>query len=348
MGIGRESVVGEVKAVGVPVVDVHVHTASYLPRYAARGFRFIYRRTMPADVPLSEVRSGGVDAIVAKAVGDPLATNWWGRSSWRAVDVQLRNIETETQAMGGQLVSTVAEIEKASAAGQLAVMLGVEGGNAIGHDLSRLDRLWARGVRLIVLVHLGHNQLGTTCLPWQKYIGGVRIGRPRTPGLTAFGGQVVDRMNQLGMIIDTSHSDSTTLLDILERSSQPVVASHTGARALDDFERYLTDDEIRRIGDRGGLIGLWPYRGHERGVKDVKDLIRHAQHMAAITGPEQLCLGTDMNGVPGVMSGYRGEQDVPVITEGLLDGGFSPAEVRGILGGNFLRLFGQISQIGQA
>jgi microsomal dipeptidase-like Zn-dependent dipeptidase len=322
----------------VVVVDVHTHAASYLPSYAARVFRFIYRRTMPADVPFEDVLDGGVHAIVAKAIGDPLTTNWWGRSSWRAVDRQLRSIEDETRRAGGSLVRTAAEIREAQVAGRLAVMLGLEGANAIGRGFERLHQLRDRGVRLIVLVHLGHNHLGTTCLPWQEYIGGFRIGRPRRPGLTPFGAEVVAEMNRLGMIVDAAHADSATLRGILDCSTRPIVSSHTGARSLDDFKRYLTDEEIRGIAENGGLIGLWPYRGHDRGVADVGDLIRHAQHIADLAGPEHLCLGTDMNGVPGLMNGYRGEKDVPIIAQALLDGGFAQIEVDGILGENFLRL----------
>jgi membrane dipeptidase len=325
------------------VVDVHAHTDGYLPRYAARVFRQIYRRTMPDDVSFGEVLGGGVHALVAKAIGDPMATRWWGRSPWQAVAAQFRNIEAETYAAGGLLVRDVAGIRECRENGRLAVMLGLEGGDAIGHDLERLDRLRLRGVRLIGLVHLGHNQIGTTCLPWQEYIGGLRIGRPRRPGLTPFGRDVVARMNQLGLLIDTAHADSATLRDVLECSAQPIVVSHTGARSLQEFKRYLDDGEIRAVAEAGGLVGLWPYRGHDRGVSDVNDLVRHAQQMAGIAGPEHLCLGTDLNGLPGVMAGYRGEQDVPLITAALLRGGFTVIEVEGILGVNFLRLLAQLS-----
>jgi microsomal dipeptidase-like Zn-dependent dipeptidase len=326
----------------VTVVDVHAHAASYLPPYAAAVFRFIYRRTMPDDLPLRAATDGGVDVLVAKAIGDPLATNWWGRSPWKAVDAQLSRIEAETRSAGGCLVRTGAEIEQAQASGRLAVMLGLEGANAIGRRLERLGQLRERGVRVIVLVHLGHNQIGTTCLPWQEYIGGFRLGRPRKPGLTSFGRQVVAEMNRLGMVIDTSHADSATLRDILDCSSQPIIASHTGARSLDDFRRYLDDSEIAAIAEKGGLVGLWPYRGHNRGVADVQGLVRQAQHMAGIAGADHLCLGTDMNGVPGLMAGYRGEQDVPVIADALRGAGFDAVEVEGILGENFLRLLASL------
>ncbi len=331
------------------VIDVHTHAQGYLPRYAARVFRRIYRRTMPADLPLAAAGEGRVHALVAKAIGDPMATRWWARSPWSAVEAQLRDIEAETARAGGCLVRSAADLRRARAAGQLAVMLGLEGADAVGHRLDRLDQLKARGVRLIGLVHLGHNQIGTTGLPWQEYIGALRPGRARPRGLTPFGRDVVRRMNALGLVIDLAHADSATLRDVLALSAQPIVVSHTGARSLDDFERYLDDDEVRAVAGAGGLVGLWPYLGHRsdgrpRGVRDLPDLVRHARHLAGVAGAEHLCLGTDLNGLPGVMAGYRGEPDVPLITAALLEGGFGMAEVKGILGGNFLRLLERLDQ----
>jgi microsomal dipeptidase-like Zn-dependent dipeptidase len=117
-----------------------------------------------------------------------------------------------------------------------------------------------------------------------------------------------------------------------------VVSSHSGARSVQDFARYLSDDELRLIAATGGVIGLWPYRAVRKGVRDMDELIAHAHHVADLVGPEHLCLGTDMNGVPGVMAGYRGEEDLPGLTAALLDAGFGEDEVRGIVGGNALRV----------
>jgi membrane dipeptidase len=145
-------------------------------------------------------------------------------------------------------------------------------------------------------------------------------------------------MNDLGMVIDTSHADHRTTLEIVAASRHPVVASHTGPRACSDFARYLTDEAAVAIAGAGGLIGLWPFFHRGRGVPTVEAFALQARHLAAVVGPDHLCLGTDMNGVPGVMAGYRGEGDLYRVTEGLLDGGFGADEVQGILGGNFVRV----------
>jgi microsomal dipeptidase-like Zn-dependent dipeptidase len=325
------------------VCDVHTHTAGFLPRYAAWVWRRVNRRTMPAEVGLSDVLSCGVHAVVVKAVGDPTATRWWPGSAWRAVQLQLDQIEREMRGAGGLPALTADDIRRGHRQGRLSVVLGLEGADAIGTRLDRLDQLRARGVRIIVPVHLGHNQLGTTCLPWQQYLSGWIPTGPVRKGLSPFGIEAVKRMNRLGIMIDAAHADAQTLRDILEHSTAPIIASHTGARSLSDFQRYLTDDELTAIANRGGLIGLWPYHHHGQGVANLDELMRHARYLADLVGAEHLCLGSDMNGVPGVMSGYRGERDVPVITAGLLAADFSAGDVRGILGENFLRVFGQIA-----
>jgi membrane dipeptidase len=197
---------------------------------------------------------------------------------------------------------------------------------------------------MIVLVHLGDNSLGTTCLPWQRYAGPLPVRRHTEPGLSALGARVVERMNQLGVLVDVAHCDRATLLDSVDVATAPVVASHTGARALQDFPRYLTDAELAAIAATGGLVGLWPYRTRRAGVRDIAELVAHARHIADTIGPEHLALGTDLNGVPGVMAGFSGETDLPKVTCALLDAGFDRREVEGILGQNALRVLRHVEE----
>jgi membrane dipeptidase len=134
------------------------------------------------------------------------------------------------------------------------------------------------------------------------------------------------------------------VLDTAGTTAAPIVSSHTGARALQDFPRYLTDDELRAIAATGGLVGLWPYRYHGRGVRDVPELIAHARYVADLVGPEHLTLGSDMNGLPGVMAGYTGETHLSQLTCALLDAGFDHTEVAQIVGGNALRVLTLVEQ----
>lgn len=153
---------------------------------------------------------------------------------------------------------------------------------------------------------------------------------------------MVERLNQRGILVDVAHCDRATLLGIVAVAAGPVVSSHTGARARQDFPRYLTDPELTAIAGTSGLVGLWPYRNGRTGVRDITELVAHARHIADTIGPEHLAIGTDMNGVPGVMAGYAGEADLPRVTRALLRAGFGQAEVVGILGGNALRVLQEV------
>jgi microsomal dipeptidase-like Zn-dependent dipeptidase len=320
------------------VVDVHTHGPHFVPQPFRGLYRLINRRTMPAEVGFDALRAAGVDAVVGKAVGDPVVTRWYRGPAWSAVVAQLRQLEGEIRSAGGDVVVDSAGMRRSHAEGRPALVLGVEGLDAAGEDLARIDDLYALGVRVVVPVHLGDNQIGTTALPWQRYLGPIPVLRRPRPGLTPFGHAVIERMNQLGIVVDVSHADHATTLDIVGASRQPVIASHSGSRACHDFARYLHDDEAVAIAGTGGVIGLWPYfhRGH--GLASVSALVGQVRHLAELIGPEHLCIGTDMNGVPGLMPGYRGEMDFPVLTSALSEAGLADADIRAVLGGNFLRV----------
>lgn len=324
------------------VLDLHTHGPGFVPRPFRAVWRGVTLRA-PAEVGFDVLPKAGVDAAVAKAVGDPIVTRWYvGRSPWEAVEAQLALIERQAAEAGAVLARSVDELGSARARGVPAVVLGVEGADAVADDVDRIDAWHERGVRVIVLVHLRDNALGTTCLPWQRYAGPVPVRRTASPGLTPLGTRVVERMNRLGMLVDVAHADRATLLGVVDLATAPVVSSHTGARAVQDFARYLADDELRAVASTGGVVGLWPYRARRVGVHTIDDLIAHARHIADTIGPEHLAIGTDMNGVPAVMAGYEGEADLPKLTAALLDGGFDDREVEGILGANALRVLGRV------
>ena len=150
-------------------------------------------------------------------------------------------------------------------------------------------------------------------------------------------------MVEAGILVDVAHADRETTLAVCERvgaAGRPVVSSHSGAKAVADFARFHDDDELRAIAATGGLVGLWPFRYGEQGVADVEEWCRHATYLAELLGVDRLAIGTDMNGVSGLMEGYAGEHDLVALTDALRRrAGFDDAEVRAILGENVLRVF---------
>ena len=217
------------------VVDLHTHGPGFVPQ----PFRTVWRGVTiraPAEVGFDLLRRAGVDAAVAKAVGDPIVTRWHvGRSPWDAVEAQLARIERQAGDAGALVAQSVEDLRRARARGVPAVVLGVEGADAVGGDVDRIDAWHERGVRVVVLVHLRDNALGTTCLPWQQYAGRLPVRRNASPGLSPIGARVVERMNRLGVVVDVAHADRATLLGVVDVATAPVVSSHTGARALQDL-----------------------------------------------------------------------------------------------------------------
>ena len=164
------------------VLDLHTHGQGFVPQ----PFRTVWRAVTagaPAEVGFDALREGAVDAVVAEAVGDPVVTRWYlGRSPWDAVEAQLVQIERQAAEAGAVVVGSVDGLAQARARDTPAVLLGVEGADALGHDVDRIDAWHERGVRVIVLVHLGDNALGTTCLPWQRYAGPAARAAPHRAG----------------------------------------------------------------------------------------------------------------------------------------------------------------------
>ena len=322
-----------------PVIDVHTHGTGFVPAPAWALYRLVNHGHMPPDLGFDVLEAAGVDAVVAKAVGDAIVTRFHLASPWEAVRRQLGRLRTQCEAVHGVIATDPETLVDASASDRVAVVLGVEGADILDGRRERVDELFELGVRVVGIVHYVDNSLGTVCMPWQRWVPFPLPLKRRSPGLSAFGQSAVTRMQDLGMVVDLAHADRATTLATCAVATAPVISSHTGARALQDFERFLSDEELRAIAGTGGLVGLWPFQYRGRGVADLDDFARHAAYMAELIGPDHLCIGTDMNGVSGLMDGYSGETDFPVLTDTLASAGFTPEEVRGVAGGNFLRVW---------
>ena len=143
--------------------------------------------------------------------------------------------------------TTAADVRRAKREGKVAIFIGVEGGHAIESSLDRLRELHARGVRYLTLTW-------NNGVPWAG--SSIGVDGTRTGGLTDFGRDVVREMNRLGMLVDLSHVSDSTFDDAIAVSSAPVIASHSSARALSDFPRNLTDDQLRAIARGGGVVNV--------------------------------------------------------------------------------------------
>jgi membrane dipeptidase len=222
------------------VIDTHDDTTQ---RLLDPKFDLSVRHT-DGSVDIPRMREGGLDAIffsiyIPGSITGP-----------RAVERALEQIEAVRRQVTLHpndlaLATTAAEVRSAFAAHKIAVLMGVEGGHMIDDDLKNVDKFASLGVRYMTLTHM----LNTA---WADS----STDKPAHNGLTDFGKQVVVEMNRVGMTVDVSHIADKTFYDVIATSRAPVIASHSSCRALDDAPRNMTDDMIKALAAKGGVIQI--------------------------------------------------------------------------------------------
>ena len=150
------------------------------------------------------------------------------------------------------LALSAADVRRIRADGKRAALIGMENGFPMGRDLRLLEIFYDYGARYFGLIHVGHNDLGDSSLPRE------RLNEPAEEhgGLTPLGRQVVERLNQLGIMVDVSHASRQTTLDIIAASVAPVITSHSGVKSVYDHPRNLSDEELLAIRDSGGVAQI--------------------------------------------------------------------------------------------
>ena len=143
--------------------------------------------------------------------------------------------------------TTPDDVERIARSGKRAIMTGVENGYPVGEDLANLRTFRDRGARYVTLTHSGHNQIGDSSSDRNP---------PKHDGLSSFGESVVAEMNRLGMMVDVSHIAASTFWDVIRLSKAPIIASHSGCRALNDVDRNLDDEQLKALAKNGGVIQI--------------------------------------------------------------------------------------------
>jgi membrane dipeptidase len=180
------------------------------------------------------------------------------------------------------LVRSVDDICRARSTGKIGIIYGFQNAVAIGDDLSRIAMFGQRGVRVIQLTYNQGNHIGDGSMAGAN------------GGLTVFGRQVVESLNDSSIMVDLSHSGERTCLEAVKISRQPVSINHTGCRALTDLPRNKTDEELRLVASRGGFVGIYfmPFlniSGHARAA----DVVEHIDHAVNVCGEDHVGIGTD-------------------------------------------------------
>lgn len=229
---------------------------------------------------------------------------------------------------------TPADLYRLKREGKKAIMLGIENGYAIGKDLTNVERFRNRGVVYMTLCHNGNNDICGSARYNDEYI-----------GVTPFGEQVIREMNRIGMMVDLSHAGEQTLYDTLDISSKPVVCSHSSSRALCDHPRNLTDEQLKAIARKGGVVQVCLYSGFLRtdAPATICDAIEHLHHMVNIMGIEHVGLGTDFDGDGGII-GCNDSSELINLTRRMLYEHYSENDLQLIWGGNFLRVMEEVQK----
>jgi membrane dipeptidase len=307
---------------------------------------------------IPKLREGGVDAMVS-------TIGWMQGTAGTFRDIEFLYQQVAACANDVTVVTSVAEIEAAHAAGKIAIILESQNTRLIEDDERLLDSFHRVGIRTIQLTYNEANLVGDGAT------------EPRNAGMTEFGVAVVRRMNKLGILIDCSHTGRQTTLDAMALSEVPVVFSHANALALCANPRNIDDEQIEACARTGGVIGVNAFAPFVK-LPDptsatIEDYLDHVDYMVSKAGIDHVGIGLDLTEgrtfyvergvcidpnwsefrsarvakphaypIFAFAQGLQSIVEMPNVTKGLLARGYSRDDVAKIMGGNWLRVYRRV------
>ncbi|MCP4754986.1 MAG: peptidase M19 [Proteobacteria bacterium] len=266
------------------------------------------------------------------------------------------------------LIESVVDIETAKRAGQVGIIVGFQNARPMNHYYigGMVDAFYRLGARIVVLAYNDRNFAADGC------VSGVDAGLSRE------GKELVREMNRAGIVVDCSHTGERSSLEAIDLSDKPCVFSHSNPKARSRQPRNVTDEQIRAVASKGGVVALTPYPPLNwdggRRVPTLDDFFDNVQYVVDLAGIDHVGIGTDKEATPGAyprelilrelehlprsvgdyynafagnpeavnLAGFPALAFLPLITQGLLDRGFDEPSVRKFLGLNFLRVFREV------
>jgi membrane dipeptidase len=294
-----------------------------------------------------KMSEGGVDLVVASVFIEDLYLPEMGLR--RALDEIAALLEDLDASPGLARICRSADgVGAAKAAGEVAALLSLEGADPVGDDLGLLRVFYELGVRCLGLTWSRRNPAADGC-SFQE------VRRGKSGGLTAFGVRLVERAQDLGMVVDVSHLNDEGFWDVMEAASVPVIASHSNCRALRAIPRNISDRQIEALAQRGGVMGINAidkFLHDDPASATLEHLLDHVDHAVGVAGIDHVGIGLDL--CDGFENWHRlpigppsrdvveGHARFPAVTAGLLRRGYGEDGVRKILGGNFMRVFSRL------
>jgi membrane dipeptidase len=323
-----------------PPIDLHADTLLW---HRLLGYNLLEAHTPPLprawlgghlDLPrLRHARWGGqFFGIVTSPVLTP--------HTFHEASAQIDALHDAAEQSGGALrITTRAEeLEQAKQQGWVAALLGMEGAHGLGSDprvhdaLARMPRMAARGLRYMGIVHLTANRYGRPAFG---------IGANAAQGLTQAGFDLIAQCEALGVLVDLSHLNVLGFHDAIQASTRPTIVSHAGVAGVHPSKRNLSDEQIRSVANRGGVIGIMfcPVFLGSNGISAVVD---HLQHLIRVGGEGVAALGSDWDGFIVPTRGLHEPNDLVQLTRAMLHHGMSRRVVRNILRDNVLRVLREV------
>jgi membrane dipeptidase len=359
-----------------PVIDGHNDLAWTIRNDAkARGVvtKYDLRRPTRGDTDLARLKAGGVGGqFWSVYIPGDLEGGRFARAQLEQIDIARRVIERYPDRL--QPAFSAADVERARARGQIASLLGIEGGHAIEGSLGALRAYYDIGVRYMTLTH-------NVTLDWADSCNDVR----RHGGLTHFGREVVREMNRLGMLVDLAHTSSEVMGHALDVSAAPLISSHSSCRALTDVTRNFPDAILRRLPKNGGVImitfvgpfvsqaaadarasAIADIRAELHGIADsterhrrerahlrrqrlpkasVADVADHVEHARRLAGVDHVGLGGDYDGNEEWPVGMEDVSTYPVLFAELIRRGWSDRDLAKLSRGNILRVMREAESV---
>ncbi|MCQ4936929.1 dipeptidase [Anaerotignum propionicum] len=208
------------------------------------------------------------------------------RQAMKYIEFYYSQLQKNEQVIGH--INSFSDVIKNGLENKISALLALEGGEALEGEISAIHTYYRLGVRSITLTWNHRNRLAD----------GVAEEESRG-GLTRFGRQVIEEMEELGMLVDVSHLSEAGFSDVIKFAKKPFIASHSNARAICDVPRNLKDNQLLKIAEKGGVVGLNLYSPFlvKYGQGGIDDILNHIQHMLSVMGEDFISLGTDFDGI---------------------------------------------------
>ena len=334
------------------VIDMHSDLQMDIVRRRGWGERnVIVNRHLP------RIKKGGIDVVVLSTVSrfgfTPYAYYQTPtHSALQMIDCIYSEIEENPKELA--LITQSKEIVQAKEDGKVGFILAMEGAEPLEMDLSLVRNFYRLGIRVVQLTWHQRNLVADGC------------AEPSEAGLSNFGRDLIKELNRTKVMIDVSHLSRKGFMDVVETSQRPFMASHANTRKICDHRRNLDDEQIKALAKKGGVMGVM-FIGQYVGKKDqsLEDVLDHVDHVAHLVGVDHIGVGPDWidyapemilgahdvdggilkGGSPLTVfaKGLETVTELPNLTSGLVSRGYSDKDIQKILGGNFVRVWNEVT-----